>query len=671
MDKDIVNRSLGVGSRTSDGGSLEADGTLQVDNTITFKRRPSYRQAQDSPSSFHNSPPLDETVPLIPSPIDRVNPPTLNSEVSSFNISETRAFLANLRLGPLSEDSSLGTAEATIDESYNRILLPTRFATTGVPLNMSDSKHDPNPLSLSHHGIPPWPARDGGERERVFSPPPVARVGGGPAQSCEPPLRRDGTGGPATHALARGRGEVRDGAGRTAMLHILNQNVTDNWGEPFVPVGPNQRVRTMSNGKIRDPLIINRSDREQVDLENPLASDWEGYPSHTPGRLLSQQGQQVSDFGLPLLGHYQNRMSNEFGLNQTVSRSTSRDITMGETSKNGFFDNNQQSGAMPVVNMEQLLRARFAAAVGNTAFAQTHSQGREVSVPLCQGHGPRYPVKGDCFLGRVASQAVPRDLVSSASDVDEDVSYQHHEVSFKRGLLTGYDQRDSRFLPRGNSVVRSRGNSWGGPGDASHDDSSPKRGGRVDPRDDPSRKRGRRGVVGGHRGGLVGDHEGDHDDDLHHPPRRGAGGDGGDDPDRRSHRRHRSPGQHTPFINESNDLLQYDYVNTGRLSTPPVRSIAPPNFRNIKDVNRFFLEMEQLAEQNTSFIHKEHTFSRHERVKAETLKLFFYHLDRHDDVSTSYAFAIKDEKDWDKVKTSIRTLICETRLIWTILENSL
>ena len=37
MDKDIVNRSLGVGSRTSDGGSLEADGTLQVDNTITFK----------------------------------------------------------------------------------------------------------------------------------------------------------------------------------------------------------------------------------------------------------------------------------------------------------------------------------------------------------------------------------------------------------------------------------------------------------------------------------------------------------------------------------------------------------------------------------------------------------------------------------------------------------
>ena len=529
---------------------------------------------------------------------------------------------------------------------------------------MSDSENLP---SLSHNGLSSCLVGDVGEEDRVFF---SSTRSAGVWRVCAdygPYLRDNGTGRPAAPVLREGKGDVRVNAGQTA-----NVRNPDGWVEPFGPGGSNERVRTMSNGKIRDPLIINRSDREQVDLENPLASDWEGYPSHTPGRLLSQQGQQVSDFGLPLLGHYQNRMSNEFGLNQTVSRSTSRDITMGETSKNGFFDNNQQSGAMPVVNMEQLLRARFAAAVGNTAFAQTHSQGREVSVPLCQGHGPRYPVKGDCHQGRVASQAVPRDLVSSASDVDKDVPYQHHEVSFERGLLTKYDQRDSRFLPRGNSVVRSRGNSWGGPGDASHDDSSPKRGGRVDPRDDPSRKGGRRGdvFVGGHRGGLVGDHEGDHDDDLHHPPRRGAGGDGGDDPDRRSHRRHRSPGQHTPYFNESNDLPQYDYVNTGRPSTPPVRSFAPPNFRNIKDVNRFFLEMEQLAEQNTSFIHKEHTFSRHERVKAETLKLFFYHLDRHDDVSTSYAFAIKDKKDWDKVKTSIRTLICETRLIWTILKSS-
>ena len=419
---------------------------------------------------------------------------------------------------------------------------------------MSDSKHDPNPLSLSHHGIPPWPARDGGERERVFSPPPVARVGGGPAQSCEPPLRRDGTGEPATHALARGRGEVRDGAGRTAMLHILNPNVTDNWGEPFVPVGPNQRVRAMSSGKISDPGIGNRSDGEQADLEYPLAADWEVSLSHTPGRFLSNKGQQVSDYGLPSLGQYQDKKPNELDPSQGVPRSTSRDPTLGEANKNGVFDSNQQGGTMPTANPDQLVRALLAAVASNNAGAQTHFQGHEVGMPLGQGRVIKYPVQGDGQQRRVVPHALPRDLDGASSVVDENAfrgvegrgprgdfverydssqdipsrecyrddtrmaqsgptrvpyaNYQQQAVSFDEGLITKYDHRDSFPHSRGNYGVRSRGDPRGGPGDDSPDDSSPRGGGRGDPRNDPSRRGGVRGVhsivvVESHRGGPV------------------------------------------------------------------------------------------------------------------------------------------------------------------------
>ena len=46
-------------------------------------------------------------------------------------------------------------------------------------------------------------------------------------------------------------------------------------------------------------------------------------------------------------------------------------------------------------------------------------------------------------------------------------------------------------------------------------------------------------------------------------------------------------------------------------------------------------------------------------MKAEALRLFFYHLDPHDDLSTSYAYSNRNKKDWEKVKTGIRTLVCD------------
>ena len=58
MVYDMVNRSVEVGSRTPEGGCLEADRTVTVDYIITFPRwrTDSYRQAQGSPSSLHKLP---------------------------------------------------------------------------------------------------------------------------------------------------------------------------------------------------------------------------------------------------------------------------------------------------------------------------------------------------------------------------------------------------------------------------------------------------------------------------------------------------------------------------------------------------------------------------------------------------------------------------------------
>ena len=69
--------------------------------------------------------------------------------------------------------------------------------------------------------------------------------------------------------------------------------------------------------------------------------------------------------------------------------------------------------------------------------------------------------------------------------------------------------------------------------------------------------------------------------------------------------------------------------------------------------------MEQMAEQNTTFLPQEPPAQRTERVKLEALRLFFYHLNPHDELSKGYAYSNRGKRDWEKVKTNIRTCVCD------------